>query len=242
MTRFTNLLLIVGLIFVFSGCGNKEVEVYNKPALYWYQHMITDIANANIDRADNDYSSLEGEHIGSPLLATATLILAIAHFNNKDYLLSTHFLNEYINRYANPNEKLFCEYLKIKEAYLALPRPRRNQASLNKTIKLAKLFKLRYPNSQYFPIVDTMLTRMLISRAIFNKDISLLYKRINKPLSAKFYISLIPQKWIDWNKVIPSDIPWYREWFVGNGKSSWYGFMLPHTINVVARHSVQIKK
>jgi outer membrane protein assembly factor BamD len=224
-------------MLLFIGCSSKEVNVYNKPALYWYQHIVSSIANDNLDKADNYYSSLQGEHIGSPLLREATLILAIAHLKNEEYLLSTHFLNEYIKRYANPNEKEYCEYLKVKATYLSLPRPRRDQDLLNQAIEAAKTFESRYPTSQYYDIVDTMLTRMYISRSLFDRDIARLYKRIDKPLGAKYYDKVYPQKWVDWSLVESGDIPWYREWFVGNGKGSWYGFMIPDTINVVARDS-----
>lgn len=239
LTIFKNLLFLSVLVFVISGCSNKQVQVYNKPALYWYQHMVSNISNGNLDKADSDYSSLEGEHIGSPLLREATIMMAIAYYQNQEYLLSTHFLNEYIRRYANPNEKLYCEYLKTKEAFLSLPRPRRDQAKLNQAIQTAKIFELRYPTSQYYPLVDTMLTRMDIAKVVFDKDTALLYKRINKPLSAQYYNKLSRVKWLDKNDIIPARIPWYREMFVGDGKGSWYGFMLPDTINVVGRHSVQ---
>jgi len=240
LTVLKNLLFLSVLSFLISGCSSKQVQVYNKPALYWYQHIVLNIANGNPDKADSDYSSLEGEHIGSPLLREATLMLAIAHLQNQQYLLSTHFLNEYIKRYANPNEKLYCEYLKVKEAFLSLPRPRRDQAKLNQAIQVAKIFELRYPQTQYYPLVDAMLTRMEIAKSLFDEDTALLYKRIDKPLSAQYYNSIDHARWLKQNDVVPGQIPWYREMFVGNGRGSWYGFMLPDTINVVGRHSVQM--
>lgn len=33
--------------------------------------------------------------------------------------------------------------------------------------------------------------------------------------------------------------PWYSAWFEGNGKGSWYGFLIPDTQSVVSRNSVQ---
>jgi outer membrane protein assembly factor BamD len=230
------ILLFVGTIVIFSGCS-KTPEVYNKPALYWYQHMVASIAEDNLDKADDYYGSLQGEHISSPLLPEATLILAIAHMKNQEYLLANHFLNEYIKRYANPNQKEYCEYLKVKASYLGLPMQRKDQAALNEAIKAAKHFKVLYPSSEYAPIVNSMLTRMLVSRSLLDRSISLLYKRIDKPLGERYYKELDPQKWIAWKEVQGADIPWYEEWFVGNGKGSWYGFMIPDTINVVSKRS-----
>ena len=101
------------LFVIFTGCS-KEIDEYNKPAIYWYSKLVQEVSNGDLDRADSYYSSLQGEHIGSPLLPEATMILAIAHMHFEEYLLSDHFLDEYIKRYATTNEKEQAEFLKIK--------------------------------------------------------------------------------------------------------------------------------
>jgi len=158
--KFKNsfLLTTVAAILFFSGCS-KELEEYNKPAVYWYGKIVKHISRGDLEKADNYYSSLQGEHIGSPLLPEATMILAIAHMHYEEYLLSEHFLNEYIKRYATANEKEEAEFLKIKAKYMALPNPRRDQALIEEAIKEAQKFKYNYPNSMYFNVVDTMQTQ-----------------------------------------------------------------------------------
>ncbi|WP_457745021.1 outer membrane protein assembly factor BamD [Sulfurimonas sp.] len=222
---------------LFNGCS-KEVDVYNKPAVYWYSKIIDSISNGNYDKADDYYSSLQGEHIGSPLLPEATMILAIAHMHNEEYLLTEHFLNEYIKRYANENEIEFAEYLRIKAKYKSLPRPRRDQVFIRDAIQEAESFELKHPNSMYFSLVDSMLTRLYLGDAAFNESIAGLYDRVDKPRSAAYYRSIDPQPWINWNKVERAHIPWYREWFVGDGTSSWYAFLIPDTKSVVSRNTV----
>jgi len=222
---------------LFNGCS-KNLDEYNKTAIYWYTKMIEHISDGNLDKADNYYSSLEGEHIGSPLLPEATMILAIAHMHNKEYLLSEHFLNEYIDRYATLNEKEFAEFLKIKAKYMSLPNPRRDQSLIQEAIIASEKFKQNYPNSMYYAVVDTMATRLYIAEASLNETIASLYDRLDKPKSAKFYRSIKPEPWIDWNKIQIINTPWYREWFEGDGTESWYGFMIPHMQSVVSRNSV----
>ena len=102
MRKQTNFILVTLVAFIFlTGCS-KELEEYNKPAVYWYAKIIQSISDGSVDKADNYYSSLQSEHVGSPLLPEATMILAIAHMHYEEYLLSEHFLNEYIKRYAEP--------------------------------------------------------------------------------------------------------------------------------------------
>jgi len=234
-THFVLLLLVV-LIF-FSGCA-KDIEEYNKPAMYWYSKIVENISDGNLEKADNYYSSLQGEHIGSPLLPEATMILAIAHMHYEEYLLSEHFLNEYVTRYANLNEKEFAEFLKIKAKYLALPNPRRDQALIAEAITEGKKFKSNYPSSMYYAIVDAMLTNLYMAQAALHESIADLYKRIDKPKSAEYYSNIQPQPWIVWGEIDRAKTPWYRAWFEGDGTASWYGFIIPDTRSVVSRNSV----
>lgn len=222
---------------MFSGCS-KELEEYNKPAVYWYAKIVESISDGSIDKADNYYSSLQSEHVGSPLLPEATMILAIAHMHFEEYLLSEHFLNEYINRYANPNEKEFAEFLKIKSKYMALPNPRRDQVLIKEAIVEAQKFKISYPDSMYNDVLDTMVTNLYMADAALNETIADLYERLDKPKSAEYYRSIKPQPWIKWKEIDRANTAWYKAWFEGDGTSSWYGFLVPDTRSVVSRNSV----
>ncbi len=208
--------------------------------MYWYSKMIESISNNDLDKADNYYSSLQGEHIGSPLLPQATFIMALSHMYNEEYLLADHYLDEYVRRFAaNESDKEEAEFLRIKAKYLSLPNPRRDQALINEAIKEAKDFKKRYPHSMHYYVVDTMLTRLILSRAVLDEAIASLYDRIDKPKAAKFYRDKIQEKWIEWDKVERAQTPWYREWFEGDGTASWYDFLVPDTQSVVSRNSIQ---
>ncbi|NPA59281.1 MAG: outer membrane protein assembly factor BamD [Epsilonproteobacteria bacterium] len=228
-------------IFLLGGCS-KSVDEYNKPAIYWYGRIVEYVSKGELEKADGYYSSLQGEHIGSPLLPEATMILAIAHLHYEEYLLSEHFLNEYIKRYATINEKEAAEFLKIKAKYMALPNPRRDQALINQAIREADRFKRNYPNSMYYSVVDTMQTRLYMADAALNESIADLYDRIDKPRSAQFYREIKPQPWIKWDEINRANTPWYREWFEGDGTSSWYGSIVPDTQSVVSRNSVKSQK
>ena len=229
---------LMAVVMIFTSCS-KEIDEYNKPAMYWYSKIVEQISNGDLERADGYYSSLQGEHIGSPLLPEATMILAIAHMYFEEYLLSEHFLDEYIKRYATANEKEEAEFLKIRSKYMALPNPRRDQALINEAIESGEKFKLNYTNSMYTEVVNTMLTRLYLAQAVLNETIASLYERIDKPKGAKYYRNIQPQPWIVWEDINRANTSWYREWFEGDGTSSWYEFMIPDTQSVVSRNSVQ---
>ncbi len=234
----TNFILIAFASLLFFGGCAKDLEEYNKPAIYWYAKIIEHTSDGDLEKADDYYSSLQGEHIGSPLLPEATMILAIAHMHFEEYLLSEHFLNEYIKRYATSNEKEEAEFLKIKAKYMALPNPRRDQVLIDETIIEGNKFKVNYPSSMYYSVVDTMITRLYMGKAALNETIADLYERLDKPKSSAYYKNIKPEPWIVWDEVDRANSSWYRAWFEGDGTPSWYGFLVPDTVSVVSRNSI----
>ncbi len=233
--KLSSIIIAASMLFL-SGCS-KDIEEYNKPAVYWYSKIIDSVSSSNLERADDYYASLQGEHIGSPLLVEATMILALAHMDNEEYILAEHFLDEYIKRYATLSQKESAEFLKIKAKFMALPHPRRDQALIKDAIEEAIKFKQNYPNSVYYFLVDTMMTKLYMGEASLNESIAGLYERVDKYESAKYYKELKPQPWIKWDDVQKAESPWYRAWFEGDGGSSWYGFLVPDTKSVVSRNS-----
>jgi len=233
------LMALAALVLLFTGCSKDTIEEYNKPAMYWYTKIVEQVSNGDLEKADAYSSSLQGEHIGSPLLPEATMILALAHMQHEEYLLSEHFLDEYIKRYATPNEKEDAEFLKIKAKYKALPHPRRDQVLIDEAIAQGELFKQTYANSMYYEVVNTMLVRLYLARYVLNEEITDLYERVDKPKSAQFYRELHPQPWIVENELDRAEAPWYRAWFEGDGTQSWYGFIIPDTQSVVSRNSIK---
>lgn len=230
--RFFVIAFFIGLFFV--GCA-KDVSEYNKPAAFWYEKMINAVSNASLEKADGYFSSLQSEHIGSPLLEEATIIMAQAHMEVGDYMLAEHFLDEYIRRFADPSEREFAVYLKMRAKFMALPNPRRDQTLIHDALIEGEAFKKNYPRSYYLPAIDTMLVKLYLARANLNKTISNLYERLDKPKAQTFYAQKQPETWIDWDKVEAPDTAWYREIFEGDGTSSWYAFLLPDTTNVIAQ-------
>lgn len=226
-------ILAVMTLVVLSGCG-KEVEEFNKPAEYWYEKMVTAVSNGSLEKADNYYSSLQSEHVSSPFLPEATMIMAQAHMAHEEYLLSEHFLNEYIRRYATPEGREYAEFMKIKSKFLALPNPGRDQGLIDETLRGVAEFKMNYPYSTYMPIVNSMETQLQLAKGVLNEHIAQLYERLDKPKGAQFYRAMAPVTWIDPKEIVLAKVPWYREMFEGDGSSSWYAFMIPKTRSVVS--------
>lgn len=208
------LLSLVVVILFFGGCADKNAQqIYNKPALYWYGEIIKNIKDVNLEEADNQYTSLSSEHVSSPLLPEAMMMLAQAHMQEEEYLLANFYLDEYIKRYGGQKRSEFAKYMKIKANFDSFPNPNRNQQLLLDTIVQTQAFLREYPDSQYAPMVETMLVKLKLGEHFLTKNIADLYTRVDKPEAAKVYQEKFDQSLAKDAAMIKPEIPWYRSWF-----------------------------
>ncbi|BCD67664.1 outer membrane protein assembly factor BamD [Nitratiruptor sp. YY09-18] len=198
--------LVAALIFV--GCSNKSAPEYNKSDIYWYQKMIYYVSNENLDKADEYFTSLQSEHFASPLLKEATLIMAQAHMDNEEYLMAKYYLDLFIKRYADEQDIEFAKYLKIKASFLGFKSINRDQKLLQDTIKESREFKQTYPNSEFVPLVDTILTKLYLAQYVLYENIADLYEKRGKIKAAKIYRSKIKNFWMKKDEIyVPKN--WY---------------------------------
>ena len=173
---------------LFLGCSNKDaVNEYDKPALHWYQNVVKEVASSNLDKADNYYISLRSEHTRSPLLPTATMILATAHMEDQAYIMADYYLDEYLKKYAAGSTVEQARFLKIKAAFLGIKDINKDQKLMLDTLENVEKFVEKYPNSTYLPIVATLKVRLDMAQYMLNENISSLYTRLGKDDAAKLY-------------------------------------------------------
>lgn len=198
------LLLSVTLFIMFAGCstkGAKKDELFNKSDMFWYNKLIKDVKIDTLDKADEDYTSLASEHVASPLLKEALLILAKAHMANEEYLMANYYIDEYIKRYATKQNISYLEFLKIRSNFQSFKRLNRDQKLLLDTINSSNRFLQKYSNSPYIPEVQTMLTRLYLANHILNENIARLYRKTGKLKSAKIYENKLKNSWLNGIKI-----------------------------------------
>jgi len=179
----------MAILFLFAGCSKDgdEVAEFNKPALYWYQKIGNSIASGNMDKADAYYISLKSEHMRSPLMQTAMMMLAVAHMDEEEYLLAGYYLDEYNKRFGGEKNREYIEYMKLKAAFLGIKDVYKDQKLIMDSIDRAGTYLVRYPGSVYAPLVNTILVRLHMSQYLLNENIAALYARTGKHEAAKIY-------------------------------------------------------
>ncbi|MDQ7084291.1 MAG: hypothetical protein Q9M36_04865 [Sulfurovum sp.] len=63
----------------------------------------------------------------------------------------------------------------------------KDQKLIIDSIENAKTYRVRYPNSGYSPLVNTMLIRLYMSKYLLNENIAALYDRTGKSTAAQIY-------------------------------------------------------
>jgi outer membrane protein assembly factor BamD len=179
---------LAAALLILAGCGKSDdVSEFNKPALYWYKHIAESIARSNMDKADEYYISLKSEHMRSPLMPTAIMMLAHAHMQEEEYLLANYYFDEYNRRYADEEGREYTEFMKLKASFLGVKDVYKDQKLIMDSIKRAVIYLNRYPGSEYAPMVNSLLVRLHMSQYLLNENIAALYERTDKPEAAKIY-------------------------------------------------------
>jgi outer membrane protein assembly factor BamD len=182
------LFLGLGFVFLTAGCSkSEEVAEFNKPALYWYKKIADNIGRKNMDKADEYYISLKSEHIRSPLMPTAIMMLAHAHMQREEYLLANYYFDEFNRRYADESTREYTEFMKLKASFLGIKDVYKDQKLIMDSINSAQTYLMRYPGSEYAPMVNTLLVRLHMAQYLLNENIAALYDRTDKPEAAKIY-------------------------------------------------------
>jgi outer membrane protein assembly factor BamD len=193
------LIVLVSVVLLFTNCADKQDKIddnFNKSATHWYKQIIKNIKSGTLDKADEAYTSLSSEHVASPLLKEAILILAEAHSENDEHLLAHFYIDTYIQRYAKSTNIEYLKYLKLKSNFKALKKAKRDQKLVIDTINNANGYIKKFPNSSYNPLVHTMLTKLYLAELVLDRDIANLYERTGKKTAAKIYKDKIASSWL----------------------------------------------
>ncbi|MDX1808046.1 MAG: outer membrane protein assembly factor BamD [Sulfurospirillaceae bacterium] len=212
--KIYKVLLISIFVLLVSGCSTKEkVAIYNKPALYWYDKIIKEVQNQDLEKADDYFTSLSSEHVESPLLPTSMMMLAHAHMQAEEYILANFYLDEYIKRFGDAKNSEYARFLKIKANFDSFSHPNRNQQLLLDTIANTKAFVIKYPNSEFRPMVETMLVKLQLANLQLTEQIASLYKRLDKPKASKIYEKEIKDSSLKNADMIKPHVSWFRSLF-----------------------------
>ncbi|MCI7364544.1 outer membrane protein assembly factor BamD [Campylobacter lanienae] len=202
-------------IFILSlsilvGCGaKKDDELYNLTPDQWYQQILNDIKDADLETANSHYISFASEHVASPYLEQVLIILANAHVDEEEYKMANFYLDEYIKKYGTKESIEYIQYLKIKANFDSFSKPNRNQKLVKDSILQIDEFLKNYPNTQYRPLIETMLVKFKLAEYYLDSDIYELYNKLDRSDSAAIYQDKIDNSPLNDINSTKAKLPWY---------------------------------
>ncbi|WP_261517420.1 outer membrane protein assembly factor BamD [Campylobacter lanienae] len=202
-------------IFILSlsilvGCGaKKDDELYNLTPDQWYQQILNDIKDADLETANSHYISFASEHVASPYLEQVLIILANAHVDEEEYKMANFYLDEYIKKYGTKESIEYIQYLKIKANFDSFSKPNRNQKLVKDSILQIDEFLKNYSNTQYRPLIETMLVKFKLAEYYLDSDIYELYNKLDRSDSAAIYQDKIDNSPLNDINSTKAKLPWY---------------------------------
>ncbi|RAX54445.1 hypothetical protein CCY99_03605 [Helicobacter sp. 16-1353] len=203
--RFYLVTIFIALFFV--SCSS--VDEFNKPALFWYERIIVAISKGNLEQADSYFNSLQSEHIASPLINEALIMLTKAHIDRNEHLLAGYFANEYKIRFSNPKNVDYMPFLAMESNYYAFGSYSKDQGFINDNIDEISHFVTLNTNNKYLPYIRHILTSFKLSQLEINKEIIRIYNIKDKDAAKEKYEQYNEELGVNDIDFIPSHIPWY---------------------------------
>ncbi|KAA6225951.1 MULTISPECIES: outer membrane protein assembly factor BamD [unclassified Campylobacter] len=201
-------------LFLFSACSVKDTEeLYNLSATQWYKQIIQDLQDRDLESADTHYNGMASEHIADPLLETTLIILAQAHMDEEEYQLADFYLEEYNKKFGTSRNVDYIRYFKIKAKFDAFGVPNRNQSLMLESKNEIDSFLKDYPDTEFKPLVQTMLMKFNLAEFYLNESIADLYKRTDREESYEIYQQRLMQSEFHDEEMIKPELPWYRAIF-----------------------------
>jgi outer membrane protein assembly factor BamD len=174
-------------VFIITSCAkNNNLEPYksNKNS----QSSVYSLIKSNsLDLAGESYVKLKDSE-DSASIKSAASALAVAHIAKSEYILANFYIQEALAIDASDS---FLKYLLIKNQFLSANLHNRDQSYMQKALSALKSNQYLVDSSDSKILANTMLLRVKLDMAWSNKEVSNLYKRLNKPDASNLYTQKI---------------------------------------------------
>ncbi len=186
---FKQIVLSLLLIIFISSCTtNKNIQTNSNITKAVFDRsdkkIYENIQKANLDAADDAYIDLKTSSEDKQLIADAATNLAIAHIAKGENILANFYIQEALQ--YNPSSEML-RFLLAKNQFLAAAKSSNETTYLQKALDALKTNRSLVSDYDYGILADSMLTRVQLSIALNNQDVSRLYQRLNKVDASTFY-------------------------------------------------------
>jgi len=144
MRRFIPIILVV---LAVSSCKYEKL-LKSRDYKLKYHKALDYYADEDYMRAEGLFEQLKPVLRGTVQADTVYFYAAYCSFNQKSYLLASHYFDEFKKYYGNSPFVEEAEFMNAYSMYYLSPKPSLDQTYSYQTIALLGLYMSRYPNSE----------------------------------------------------------------------------------------------
>jgi len=185
------------ILILLNGCSStklpksnkitNKIEASNTPKVI-YSQIYSKISANDLDEADNLYIQLKTNYENSSYIPKAAQSLAIVHMEKEEYILANFYLQETLS--INSSDE-FSKFLLVKNQFLAAVKNQRDNNYMQKALKALELNRNLVSSNDYSILANSMLTRVKLDMIYQNREIGVLYKKLDKDKASKLYLNRV---------------------------------------------------
>ena len=146
MKKYIAIALLSGAFF--TSCGEYNKVLKSTDHVYKYEAAKSYFGNGQYTKAATLLEELITILKGTDDAQESLYMLAMAYYNQGDYITSNHYFTTYYNTYPNGTYTELARFHSGKALYLDTPEPRLDQSSTYSAIAELQMFMEYFPNSQ----------------------------------------------------------------------------------------------
>jgi len=216
------------LISILQGCSFAEPQLHNLSFEKWNDKIELDLQDNMLDNLITDYQIFSNEFKNSKLMPGVSLKIINYLILNKKWKESVSFIKLHLERYQDNLNSSYLNFLIVKVRFSLLTKPDRLQRKYSEILNLIASYKLNFPKSVYMGSIEDMEDSLKLEKCFFDRDISLLYKKLGKNKACDYYTNIYKKCGFNLNLLErPNAAPFYIRFFEGNGEESLLGKLIP---------------
>ena len=146
MKKYIAIALLSGAFF--TSCGEYNKVLKSTDHVYKYEAAKSYFGNGQYTKAATLLEELITILKGTDDAQESLYMLAMAYYNQGDYITANHYFTTYYNTYPNGTYTELARFHSGKALYLDTPEPRLDQSSTYSAIAELQMFMEYFPNSQ----------------------------------------------------------------------------------------------
>ena len=158
--KFKNICLIISILMLIVGCTSLDKMIRQRDYEALYRHALDMYQKKKNKKAIYLFDQMETVFRGTDKIDTILFYRAKAYYNNRDFITSNQYLDDFRKEYGDSPFLEEAEYLFAMSLYESAPMTELDQSYSIMAITAFEQFKARYPQSPKVESCNEMIAEL----------------------------------------------------------------------------------